>query len=120
MPDYRTPSPDEGHEAIRAPLAEAIDNLGEQVARIDDGFLLLLTVSDFAQSTLNTVLAGTAAIGQLQATATDLTAQFADTVGALTARLDDLAARVTALEQPAPPPAPDSDDVPDGDDAPTY
>ena len=31
-PDYRTPSPDAGHEALRAPLAQAIDDLAATVA----------------------------------------------------------------------------------------
>lgn len=35
LPDYRTPSPDAGHEAIRKPLAEAIDNLSAVIADLD-------------------------------------------------------------------------------------
>jgi hypothetical protein len=31
VPDYRTPSPDDGHEAIREPLERAIDELAQTV-----------------------------------------------------------------------------------------
>lgn len=34
-PDYRKPLPDLGHEAIRKPLADAIDDLAETVARLN-------------------------------------------------------------------------------------
>ncbi len=32
LPAYRVPMPDEGHEAIRGPLAQAVDDLSETVA----------------------------------------------------------------------------------------
>jgi hypothetical protein len=39
LPDFRTPSPDEGHEAIRAPLAQAIDDLADAVGDLDNAKL---------------------------------------------------------------------------------
>jgi hypothetical protein len=86
-PDYRTPSHDAGHEAIRAPLAAAVDQLAEQIGRIDNAFYLLLSTAGFAQGTLNTVQAGQVAIGQLQLA------------------LVSMAARVTDIEARLPPPA---------------
>ena len=35
VPDYHTPLPDLGHEAIRKPLADAIDELAATVARLN-------------------------------------------------------------------------------------
>jgi hypothetical protein len=81
-PDYRTPSPDAGHEAIRAPLAKAIDDLVAATSGVSDSYML----TDLIFSLLDGVMA--AADKQ----ATDLTA---------------LTARVTALEPPPPtPPTP--------------
>ena len=88
MDDYRTPSPDAGHEAIRAPLADAIDGLTEQVSRMSDAYLLLLGTAHMAQSTLDAITA-------LQ--------QFG---AGLQAALEALTARVAALESPDPTPAP--------------
>jgi len=112
VPDYRQPFPDEGHEAIRRPLAEALDELTAQVERVDDVFLLLLTTTDFAQSTLRTVLAAQAVMGETQETLAHLKGA-AGGAAALARRVDDLIARVEALEaagtgsEPAPGPVPD-------------
>lgn len=94
-PDFRTPSVDEGHEAIRAPLAAAIDELADHVARLDDAFLLAETTADFAQSTLDSVTAMQAAGRDIQAAVAGLQAAVADLTG-----------RVAALEAP-PTPTPD-------------
>lgn len=117
LPDYRTPSPDDGHEAIRAPLADAIDRIDAEVVRLDceverieDAYLLLLSVVDFARSTLATVLAGQEAIGALN-TKLDAVLIRERTAAACIDALED---RIAALE-PEPEPAPDSDDVPDTD-----
>ena len=67
MPDYRDPSPDAGHEELRKPLADAIDSLQCEIERIDDAFLLLLSTTDFAASTLRTVLGAQAAMASLSA-----------------------------------------------------
>lgn len=47
VPSYRDPSPDEGHEGLRRPLADAIDDLAETVALlaqaqsgVEDGYFL--------------------------------------------------------------------------------
>lgn len=85
MPDYRDPSPDAGHEAIRKPLADAIDALADHAQRIDDALLLAWATSHFAEVTLTTVGAAQAALASLQA---DLAA---------------LTDRVAALEQPPTP-----------------
>lgn len=57
--DYRTPSPDEGHEAIRAPLAQAIDDLAEAVANgraneagVDDAYFLTDVLFDLLDSVM--------------------------------------------------------------------
>ena len=100
-PDYRTPSPDAGHEAIRAPLAQAIDDLAAAAAQqavhddqIEAALLLCLTAFDFAQTVLESV-------APLQQAVTGLAAQ----VATLQTAVDDLTGRVTALENPpvAPP-----------------
>lgn len=115
LPDLNTPVPDRAHEALRQSLMAAVDELAEQVQRINDAFLMLLSTADFAQGTLNTVLAGQAAIAALntrvdaerinvqkalsnadalQADARGLKQQLAATVD----RLGALEARVTAVE----------------------
>jgi hypothetical protein len=94
-PDYRTPMPDRGHEAIRAPLAAAIADLSEQVQRIDDAFLMLLATCDFADATLRTVLAGQAAITALRTSVEAVLIRertIQDTI-------DGLQQRLTAVEQ---------------------
>lgn len=67
LPDYRTPSPDEGHEAIRAPLAKAVDDLADAIAAgkenqtgVEDAYFL----SDLLFDLLGGALA---AIGDLTA-----------------------------------------------------
>lgn len=79
LPDFRTPSPDEGHEAIRAPLAQAIDDLADAIeaghtnrAGVDDAYFLADMLFDLLGSAL--------------------------------AAVDDLTARVTALEAAVVPP----------------
>jgi hypothetical protein len=72
-PDYRTPSPDLGHEAIRKPLADAIDQLHEQGVGIDDSYYLV----DLLFSLLDNVIDGARAKAQ---------------------QVADLEARVAALE----------------------
>lgn len=92
-PNLATPLPDEAHEALRLAVLAAVDDLQTQVQRISDAFLLLLSTADFAQSTLNTTIAGQAAIGQTQAQVTALGTHVADLTG-----------RVAALEALAAPP----------------
>lgn len=69
VPDYRTPSPDAGHEAIRAPLAQAIDDLTAATSGVSDSYML----TDLLFSLLDGVMAA----------ADDQAAQIAD----LTTRL---------------------------------
>ena len=75
LPDYRTPSPDEGHEAIRAPLAQAIDDLAQAM---EDAEANRVGVDD----------------------AYFLTGILFDLLGGVLTSLDDLTARLTALEAP--------------------
>lgn len=77
VPDYRTPSRDDGHEAIRAPLAQAIDDLAAAVAAgnqnaagVDDSYFL----TDLLFSLLDSALA---AIDQQTADIADLKARVA-------------------------------------------
>lgn len=58
VPDYRTPSPDAGHEAIRAPLAQAIDDLRDASVGVDDAYFL----TDLLFSLVDTLLADVAAL----------------------------------------------------------
>lgn len=93
-PAIRTPLPDAAHEALRAGLVGALDDLTAEVRRVDSVLLLLLTTADFAQSTLNTAKAAREQIAQQ------------------TAVITALAARIEALEQasapePAPEPSPE-------------
>lgn len=62
VPDYRTPSPDEGHEAIRAPLAQAIDDLAQAVdelelnrAGVDDAYFLTDLLFDLLGGALTAI-----------------------------------------------------------------
>jgi hypothetical protein len=77
MADLHTPSPDAGHEAIRAPLADAVDRLDDHVSRLDDAFLLAQVTADFAQSTLDSITAMQEAGKQMQAALADLTSRVA-------------------------------------------
>lgn len=82
MPEQEILSLDEPYpnvviDRLRRAVKEQLDDLGDQVERLDDAFLLLLTTTDFAQSTLRTVLAGQAAIGQIQAAVGQLSARVA-------------------------------------------
>jgi hypothetical protein len=125
MPDGLPPEldvalPDEAHEALRLAVKAAVDDLAAQVQRISDAFLLLVSTADFAQSTLNTTIAGQGAIGQVQTKVVELgsllsavnTRAEAAAINARTALADSdllqqqlaaLTARVAALE-PAPTP----------------
>lgn len=67
-PDYRTPVPDEGHEAIRRPLAQAIDDLAEAALGVEDAYFLTDLLLGIADNLLTQV-------DNLQATVAALTAQ---------------------------------------------
>ena len=107
VPAYRIPSADAGHEAIRAPLAEAIDRLDEQIERIDNAFELLLATAGFAQGTLSTVLTGQGAIGQSQDALKGMSAAAAGHKRLLAEhkrRIGELEERIAALESALPTP----------------
>jgi len=70
-----TPLPDRAHEALRQAAQDAVDALALNVADIQSGLSMTDLVFEF--------------IGQLL-----------DTTAALNTRCDDLAARVSALENP--------------------
>lgn len=61
--DYRTPSPDEGHEAIRAPLAQAIDDLSQTTA---DAYFLTDALFDLLDSALTAIDDLTARVAALE------------------------------------------------------
>lgn len=123
--DLHQPLPDRAHEALRAAVVQAIADLGVQVQRISDAFLLLVSTADFAQATLNTTVSGQGAISQLKGAAEGLSRQVSAVntraeaaqinagtalagVDALQKTVADLTARLTAVEQnqPSPDPAP--------------
>lgn len=77
LPDYRTPSPDEGHEAIRKPLEKAIDDLARTVADVqantigvDDAYFLADTLFELVGAALTAVDDLTARVAVLEAAAT--------------------------------------------------
>lgn len=106
--DLYKPYPKAIIEGPRQAIVAALDDINQQIGRVDDAFLLLLTTCDFAQSTLNTVRAGQAAIGGLQAAVGQLTTA----VEALPTRLDDIEERLTVLEAAVIPPADPTVEVP--------
>jgi predicted nucleic acid-binding Zn-ribbon protein len=120
LPDLHTPLPDRAHEMLRQRVAAAIDDLAEQIERINDAFLLLSVTADFSQATLSTAQAGRKSIADVQATGGGLAKQVAaintrldaDRTRDVTAQADidamqdqlaALTARVEALESPLAP-----------------
>lgn len=97
MPDLpellRHPLPDAAHDDLRVAVVSALEQVAEQIQRIDDAFLLLLSTADFAQSTLNTTVAGQAAIAQTQNQAQAL----GTSIGEALANTDDLQRQVADL-----------------------
>lgn len=51
--DLHTPYPKAVIEGLRRSIVAALDDLGQQVQRIDDAYLMLLATCGMAQSTLN-------------------------------------------------------------------
>lgn len=84
LPDLHTPLPDRAHEMLRQTVVAAIDDLAEQVERINDAFLLLSVTADFSQATLSTAQAGRKSIADVATTGNGLGKQ----VAALNSRLD--------------------------------
>jgi len=106
-PDYRTPSPDAGHEAIRGPLAQAIDDLSAAVeqlqvhdAQLDAALALTIGAYNFAQTALTNFTGLQAAITEQAAALTDALADAQQAIAELTGR-------VAALETPPLPAPPD-------------
>lgn len=87
LPDINTPLPDIAHESLRQSTVAALDQLADHLEQLADSFLLAQTASDFAQTVLTN-------FGALQQAVETQAAQIAD-----------LETRVSALENPTPPPA---------------
>ena len=79
LPDINTPLPDLAHESLRQSTVAALEQLADHLQQLADSFLLAQTASDFAQTVLTNF-------------------------GALQQAVADLETRVSALENPTPPP----------------
>lgn len=85
VPDFRIPSADEGHESIRAPLAQAIDDLAATVEEVrlsqegvEDAYYLVDLLFDLLDGALATSDDLTTRLGALEQWRTDLAAASGD------------------------------------------
>ena len=104
--DIRQPLPDLAHESLRAGLVAALDDLADQVQRMNGALLLLDTTSNFAQGTKNTAMAARDTLANVETRLTALATAggaLQSGVAALQEAVADLTARVAALEPAAEP-----------------
>lgn len=100
--DLRAPMSDPAHEALRVGLCEALDAVTVLAQRVEGAMVLLLSTTDFAQSTLNTARAARDTLAGVETRMEQLAAGGV----ALQTAVADLHARVAALGAPAASPEP--------------
>ena len=93
VPDIHTPLPDLAHESLRQSVVTALDSIEQHVERLDRVFVLLKGAGLGLQGVLN-VLVGA------QTNLTDLN----QAIQQQATQIADLETRVSALENPTPPP----------------
>lgn len=67
--DINTPSPDDGHEAIRVAVVQAIEDAASNASGVDDAYWLTSTLFDLIGSLLSANDALTARVDALEAAA---------------------------------------------------